>query len=61
MAVRVAIPKIGKATMVIKEVVEHKRNNEDLDQEAKEKKIENKDVQDQNKKLKNVQNLDLHK
>lgn len=47
--------------MVIKEVVEHKRNNEDLDQEAKEKKIENKDVQDQNKKLKNVQNLDLHK
>ncbi len=60
-AVKDATPKIGKATMVTKEVAEYKRNNEDQDHEVKEKKIENKDVQDQNKRVRNVQNLDLHK
>ena len=61
MVVKVAIPKIGKAIMVIKEVAEYKRNNVDRDHEVNEKRIENKDVQDQNKRVRNVQNLDLHK
>ena len=59
--VKVAIPKIGKAIMVIKEVAEYKRNNVDRDHEVNEKRIENKDVQDQTKRVRNVQNLDLHK